>query len=330
MSIRTTSFILLLFFTLCTSAFAQKQKTVLVINSYHKEYQWVQNYTRGLTNELGTSIKLIFFDMDTKRLPPNTFPTQAKRAFQKYLQTKPDLVVLADDNALSLLGDRIVARGTPVVFLGINNNPRTYMHRIHEATGVLERPLYKRGLVYLSEIQGNNFDRVLFLQDFSTTSNAIIKQVFKGRMVQDFSRVKTNMYTTNAWDVWKDAVLTAKDKGYDAILVGVFHTIKDEHGNNIPADEVIRWTTRNTKVPIYGAWEFAVSKDMAIGGYVLTGESQGEEAAAMIHQIFEGTPPSAIPPRIGKSGKLVFSRTGLKRWGLTIPHYLKPHVKYVD
>ena len=144
---RTTAFtaLLLLFLLLPLSVFAQK--TVFVVESYHAGFAWDASYKKALQETLGTRYKLEFFEMDTKRLPKEQHQRMSDLAWKKYLELKPDLVVLGDDAALITLVKRLAETRTPVVYLGINNNPRDYVPLTAENfTGVLERPLLKRSI----------------------------------------------------------------------------------------------------------------------------------------------------------------------------------------
>ncbi len=48
---------------------AQNAKpTVLVIESYHKEFYWDAAYRKGIENIIGDRVHLHYFEMDTKRL----------------------------------------------------------------------------------------------------------------------------------------------------------------------------------------------------------------------------------------------------------------------
>ena len=85
--------------------------------------------------------------MDNKRLPKEQFAERADLAW-KYIQSQaPQLVILADDNAVNLLHQRLNDSLIPVVYLGVNMNPREYHLNEHKRfTGVIERPLLRRSL----------------------------------------------------------------------------------------------------------------------------------------------------------------------------------------
>jgi hypothetical protein len=136
-----------------TNVFAA-EKTILVIESYHSGYEWDASYLEGLRGTFGKGYNLVSFEMDTKRQPKSLYQKQADLAWQKYQELKPDLVILGDDNALKLLGPKFIMTSTPVVFLGINQNPSDYVEfwMGKNITGVLERPFFTHSIDSISKI----------------------------------------------------------------------------------------------------------------------------------------------------------------------------------
>ncbi|MFM5598804.1 ABC transporter substrate-binding protein [Aeromonas veronii] len=269
-----TSLLLLLLSTLSLPLWAAN---ILVISSYHPEYLWDQSYNEGLRKGLQGEHKISHFYMDTKRHPREAFDDIAQRAIAFYLKSKPDLVVLGDDNAINYLANEIASLGTPVVFLGMNENPRLKGFVGHpKITGVLERPLLKRNISEISQMMGD-------------------------------------------YSLWQEAVLNAKKNGYQAIFLGLYHTLVDDNGKHVSEQTVLEWTSANTPVPLFCFWEFAVGKGMAIGGLELDGHDQGLQAASLINTILAGTLPRTISPRAALRGEYVFSKSELARWQLTVP-----------
>jgi hypothetical protein len=135
-------------------AFAlEPSQVVLVIESYNRDYAWDKGYRSAIEEALGSRYTLEWYEMDTKRLPVGEHQRMADGAWARYLALSPDLVILGDDAALKFLGPRFATVHTPVVFLGINANPRNYLERVPpNMTGVLERPILKRSLVYINEL----------------------------------------------------------------------------------------------------------------------------------------------------------------------------------
>ena len=119
--------ILFLAITIFATNASAAPKTILAIESYHSDNAWDASYLEGLQETFGKDYTLVSFEMDTKRQPKSLYQKQADLAWLKYQELKPDLVILGDDNAMKFLGPKFIMTETPVVFLGINQNPRDYV-----------------------------------------------------------------------------------------------------------------------------------------------------------------------------------------------------------
>jgi ABC-type uncharacterized transport system substrate-binding protein len=118
---------------------------------------------------------------------------------------------------------------------------------------------------------------------------------------------------------WREAILSARQKNYDIIFAGLYHSFKDAAGNYIPSNEVLTWSSANSPVPVFGYWDFAVGEGRAVGGLVNSGQPQGKAAAELVLKILEGAKPGTLYPVIPEDGQFVFSRSELVRWGILLP-----------
>ena len=240
---------------------------ILVIESYHKEYAWDESYRRALDEHLGKTHTLHYFQMDTKRLPVEQFAKQAEAAWQAYQTINPELVILADDNALRFLGPRLGHTQTPVVYLGINRNPREYgVHRFNNITGVLERPLLRRSIVSIKKLMPKA-ENVLVMFDAGTTSQAAVEGIFASRHLLDTSGVHTQLRVYKHWSRWQRSVLKAREEGFDAIIVGLYHTLVDDEGQHVDANKVMSWTSQHNQLPLFSFWDFAIGPEKTAGGW---------------------------------------------------------------
>ncbi|XEI33865.1 ABC transporter substrate-binding protein [Aeromonas veronii] len=310
------SLLLLLLSTLSLPLWAAN---ILVISSYHPEYLWDQSYNEGLRKGLQGEHQISHFYMDTKRHPREAFDGIAQRAIAFYLKNKPDLVLLGDDNAINYLANEIASLGTPVVFLGMNENPRLKGFVGHpKITGVLERPLLKRNISEMSQLMGG-LDKALVLFDASQVALTAIEDEFKTQTELRVGQTRVYSQLLGEYDLWQEAVLNSKKNGYGAIFLGLYHTLLDENGKHVDEKTVLEWTSRHSPVPVFCFWEFTVGKGMAIGGLVLDGKDQGLQAAALINTILAGALPKTLSPRAALRGEYLFSKSELARWQLTLP-----------
>ncbi|TIH18469.1 hypothetical protein D0S45_04430 [Marinifilum sp. JC120] len=310
---------------LCVTTVQAKPK-VLFIESYHAEYAWDQEQRAGLESVFQDQVELCNFQMDTKRVTAAQYLEKAELAWQYYLKINPDVVVISDDNALMLLAGRFLKTETPVVYMGINNNPRNYTPLGRNITGVLERPLYKRTVKYLKDLLIFGEGKTLILLDKGTTSQVFKHSVFRDSDSMVIGGIKADVRSFADYGRWQEAVERASNDGYKAIVIGLYHRLFED-GHNIDGEEVLRWTSENSPVPVFAFWEMSVGKDKAVGGMVLSGEVQGRAAGKIVMKILDGVPVSSIQPVIPTQGEFVFSQSELDRWKIRLPHYIKDQAR---
>jgi len=313
------SLLIVLLVLLCSFSFPVLAKKILVIESYHSGYEWTVGYKKALRDALEPEHELVFFEMDTKRIKKSRISTKAELAWLTYKEQMPDLVILTDDNALKYLGHRFASTQTPVVYLGINNNPRNYIPQgSKNITGVLERPLIKRSIMSITEIIPST-KKILVLFDSGITAHTLIESAFDNKTVTKISHVNVDVKLIESYALWKKEIQQASSNGYDAIIVGLYHTLIDGHGLHVSDIDVINWTSKRSDVPIFALWDFAVGKDKTVGGLVLQSYEQGSAAATLVKQIFTGRPPHLLRPITAVNGKYVFSQSALERYNLNLP-----------
>lgn len=299
----------------CPDALAREQ-SVLVVHSYHEELAWTWQCSRGIREALGDmEIKELY--LDSKRLPEPEYTARAESVLAEALRLRPEVVMLGDDNALRLLGERISAAGIPVVFFGINNNPREYFKTLPDnVTGVLESlPLFP-WMRYLGKIVPHAA-KMLVLMDDSATSEAIINVTFKNRRRVFVQNFLVEYKIAKGCAEWQRIV---QDAGtYDLIVMPTFHVLRNELCEHIPVEEVVRWTSANSPVPVFSHQDYTVGDEGLVGAYVIFGEAHGRQAGEVVRQILEGKNPRDIPAQMDKEGLFYFNRRQLRRYRLTLP-----------
>lgn len=130
-------------------------KTVVIVQSYHIEYKWDADYIEAVRSVLGNDHDIKVFELDTKRLPKPEWPDKVAEIQGKIAEIKPDVAILGDDNAFSLMAEHLVQREIPVVFLGVNGGPVQHPTLEHPlVTGILERPFFADSIRHLRKSFG--------------------------------------------------------------------------------------------------------------------------------------------------------------------------------
>lgn len=309
---------------------SQATPVVMMVDSYHAGYAWSQAWRSAFMSTLGNKVQYVSQELDSKRLPRDTLESRAAQVMLHIQRQQPDLVLVADDAALRFVGTRLAGSRTPVVYLGINQNPRHYLQdQVANITGVLERPLIRRNISLMHQLVPG-MTRVLLLFDNDLTSEVIQEELFgRASSLQD-GRVQIDLVRAIDYADWQRLVRQAPGR-YQAVWTGLYQTLRDGSGKVVPDDEVMTWTAANSKLPLFAFWDFAVGPDKAIGGLVLSGSDQGKLAAGLVQQIlFQQRLPGSLFPLNGGSGQLLFSRAALQRSGLSLPPAWASQVRLIE
>lgn len=290
---------------------------VLVVHSYHPEYEWVAAINRGLQMAILPSdawVETCY--MDTKRRTDKGQMEQAgKEAMELIDEWQPDVVITVDDDAQRYVGSILAGREKPaVVFCGVNAEPEKYGYPASNVTGVLERLHFNESLAFLKSICPNA-QRTVVLTDHSSTSFAVIdyiKSLPVGVMdVVDF-------VTPETFGQWQDAVLRYSEE-VDAISVYVYHTVKRDAESEVsmPAREVMAWTAEHCPVPILGFLVFSVD-DGSLCGVLESAVEQGQLAGEMAVAILHGTRPDELPIVTGTRGQKMLNMKMASKLGIEV------------
>ena len=311
-----------------------KQPSILVIHSWH-DILWDRLWEKGLNDKLAAKYRLVRFDLDAMRVSSKQLLLNADKAWDIYTELKPSLVILGDDAALKMMGMRF-ADTLPVVYLGINNNPRNLIGSIvpSNITGVMERPLYERALRHIVKLLPPNSDKILFLNDSQQTGASVtnISDIFRGKSNTKVGNVTIELVVTNVWETWQQAVMNAKSSGYDAILFDSRYLLFNTKGTYVePETGVIRWMAKHSELPMFNFYEDSIGPQLSAGGWVLSGYGIGSTAANIVLDILEnGKQPKDIYPVDYKKGEYIFSRVQLKRWGIELPSEIKNTATFAE
>ncbi|MGF1719336.1 hypothetical protein L4D20_04730 [Vibrio kyushuensis] len=317
-----------LVFVLSLISFSVSSSSVLVIESYHSEYDWDKSYIQGLESSLSSDVELATFQMDTKRIPENEYEKMADEAYQYYQKVRPSIVVLGDDNALRYMYPKLYDEPISIVFLGVNSNPRSLLNKYQGAasvTGVLEQPLFVKTMADIGSMIADDKRKIRIMFDSGITSQIAIDYMkTQTQSISNNLNIEIELLALETLEQWHHSVENSAREEVSAIVVGLYHTIVDKQGSSVLADEVLRWTNQHSTVPLFGFWDFSIGGGKAAGGVVLFGELQGQQAGELVMRILGGELASMIPIQIGRKGRAVYHPAEMKRWGLTPPIHWNP------
>ena len=273
-------------FVLILSGFGQHAlaQTCLYLSSYHQEYEWNAGIERGLFAVLEGKCEVATFYMDTKRNKGEEYALKMGALAKAFIEeTKPDVVVAADDNASKYVVAPYFRDGeTPFVFCGVNWTVEQYAYPYTNATGMIEVSPIKKLLKDVQKVLQNPDKGVFLAADVPTQHKefARIEKLYAKSGVE----MKPVFVTTMA--AWKSAYADAQSA--DFVFVSNSSGIKEWD-----ADSARETVTEHTKVLSITTYEWMT--DFAMLGMTKIAEEQGEWAGAVALRILAGESPANIP-----------------------------------
>jgi hypothetical protein len=311
--------------------FSLSAKTIVVVNSYHTGYSWSDDSYHGFLKYVDPQHQIIYHEMDTKRLPPSRYNQIADAVWTKIADSHADLVVTMDDNALKYLGQQVTDAAIPLVFLGVNNDPRIYFRNNKlpaKVSGVLERPLLQQNISYINKILAMKHKRILLMMDNGATSRGMFDKTLDGKDTYAVEGVDLELFITGEIKEWQDRLKSLTVNDYDAVLVGSFSILLEQ----LPADTsdhyILNQASKLSPLPLFTFWRHRIGPDRTIGGVVLSGYHQGRRAAQMANSILAGDAYPLV--EISRTGEPVFSESQLDKWNIRLPGYLRKRSTLVE
>jgi len=305
---------------------SKSPEKLLVIYSYHPEYEWCQQEKKGIEDVFSDqNIVIESFYMDTKRKISKTWEKNiTDEALLKIESFKPDLVIVCDDNACRLVAKQFIDKKLPFVFTGINEDPEVYGMPAKNITGVIERKLIP-GTIELLKKLDPLVKTIAIITDKSPTSQATVSRFSK----ENFPVELTEVFSTNEYDEWKKYVRKIQTE-VDALGIFMYFTLKKvDYEESVPDAEVLKWTLENNTLPSFSFEEFSVQGGVLCGD-TQSGYEQGKEAALMAKEILSGVKPSELPIVMPKKGTLMINEETAHKLNLVIPEELKEKAKIIN
>ncbi|MDG3085778.1 ABC transporter substrate binding protein [Vibrio hannami] len=304
---------------------------IAIIDSYHQGYAWADSERKGFEEHVDPGSQLTYFEMDTKRIEQSEFLTRANQIWEKIQVIKPDLIVTMDDNALKYFGSRITHTEIGLVFMGVENDPRTYFndHKIPDnVAGIREKPLVKQSILLISQLAPVRNKRFLLMMDEGTTAKSVSSRLLAGRESITIADIELEIFTTNSYNEWQDKVRAISTSEYDALIIASYASLKDSDKEHIPAFVTTEWTSQHSRVPLFTYWKDAVGKGRAIGGLAISGYEHGANAAQMVNAILNTGELPHI--EVQQQGEFILSESELSRWGIELPHFIRSRSTIVE
>jgi len=296
--------------------------SVLILNSYHRGYDWSDAEAAVIEDIFASrrpDARLFFESLDAKRIKWNEqrANTIAGALALKYHSMRFDLIIALDDNAYDFIlrfRDGLFGQ-VPVVFCGVNYFDPARLQGIVGVTGVVQQIDFVGNIRLIKRILPG-VSTIWAITDGSLTGKAY-RAAFSGTGLPE----GINVEFLNGEEIgWQDllARLSALDKD-SAVLKLIW--LEDLTSGYIEPDIGYAAIARASSVPVFQVTESGLGQGLA-GGLLVTGHSQGRQAAGMALDILAGADPATMPVVTEPECEVRIDWNALaERWGVTNSDY---------
>jgi ABC-type uncharacterized transport system substrate-binding protein len=309
-----------------------ERKRVFVLHSYHPEYVWVQDVNKGILSGLAEerfdpakNIIIEYFYMDTKRKSSEQLKREsAREAMERIKAWQPHVVLATDDNAQEYVVAKMKDTGVNFVFLGVNADPVEYNYINSNEnpggtiTGSIERARFEQTVKLLQRLSPG-VRKIAIACDDGATGASVVQRITKQADSLGIEIVSSRRI--GLFSEWKNYIESVQDTA-DALLVIVYHTLKDDNGNAVEGDDVLKWTIDNSKLPDIGFWSWAVEGGL-LCSEAISGYQQGHYAATVASYVLMGQSPGDFPVDRPQRGELCINTARAEMLGIAVPADLK-------
>ncbi len=297
-----------------SNAEANGGQKVLVLHSYHQGYLWTDMIQEGFSRTLSGSFpkaEIYVEYMNTKRQTADImFPHLAELYKHLYKNVKFDVIVASDNNALDFLlmhRDRLFP-GVPVVFCGINDIFKYHFDSASGYTGVSEvLDIVSTINIALKLHPGTK--KIALITD--VTETGLINLGLARKVAGNYPSIKFIEL-----DKLTASQLSASLKRLtDDTIVLCLSFFRDPEGRTFTARESMEYIVSASRRPVYTVWDFYMAPGV-LGGKLLSGRLQGENAATLAGRILRGEKAGSLAI-IESPTVYMFDYSGLQKFSVS-------------
>jgi ABC-type uncharacterized transport system substrate-binding protein len=254
------------------------------INSYHQGYEWSDRIQAQFAQDVKGICNISYHYLNAKKeTNPSRLKNKGMEIANLIALSQPDIVIAADDAASEYVVNPYLRNGqTPVVYVGINWDPRPLGYPMRNATGMTEVWPIQQALNTVKNTIG-----AVTKMAFITADNPLEKRDEQAiRKIMDKNDVQLNSYFVRNFEEWKQAIKMAQ--GSDAINLGTVEGIK-----YWDKEAAISWLKEYNQRFIFANQDFMMP--YAMYSLSKSPEEFGHWAAELTKTIFKGDQPWQIP-----------------------------------
>jgi putative tryptophan/tyrosine transport system substrate-binding protein len=278
-----------------------------VVNSYDpKVFGWTRDviggFVQGLASgglKLGTDYQLVNETMDALNHPaPNQMQAQADRILTDIRRRKPDLVLTTDDDALAGVGLKL--DDVPVVFNGVNGDPRRYLSSSkidsiekpgHNLTGVYQTTYFRQSLLLAKKLVPSA-QTFAVITDKTTTGKTLLESLKAADDTVLPLQWKDSL-ESDRFSQWQEKIKAWQNQ-VDVVFLLSANAVQDQQGHRMKMKQVIEWIADNSALPDTACWTEQVQNGILVSA-TDDGAQQGRFSATLTMKILQGAAPGELP-----------------------------------
>lgn len=291
-------------------------KEVLILTSQSEAELWESYLLDNLKTLLTSSDLKIHIRTESLSMPSNDksyLDKQADLWSLKYANTKFDLIIPLDDEALAFIGtyyNNSIFTGIPVVYGGINDVTKLSSYPFNNFTGVM-KPVNVRTLVDLILQINPQISEINILLDTTTASKYIENQVRETipyyNNVLKFNFIKSDFIDDLCHQI------SQHTSNIPSIIVGNF---KDNSNIIISPKNTINIINDYSDGPLYTFDETYIGNG-AVGGHILSAKNHSKIIYETSLRVLAGTTPKEIPSIYDPESNIIFDLAEMKDHNLS-------------
>jgi diguanylate cyclase (GGDEF)-like protein/PAS domain S-box-containing protein len=293
---------------------AAAQDRVQLLVSYHAGLPWSDAQTSALQRVLhaggvGEALRVDYLDTRHVQPTPAYYAGVEQLLLAKYGSAAPRLLLTTDDDALdfALQMRRRHYPEVPILFSGVAGDRRAELAREKNIAGVFDDANIALGLPKMLSLLGGT-RRLIVLHDQSRTSLAQVESVRK--LADRYPAVRIDYVTGES--VQAIQARLARTGRSDLVLSLTFS--RDATNRAMMHEEEMDLWAGVANAPLMATRDVHMRPGV-LGGWVVTGEQQGEALGQMAVQALHGAPVSGMAMQDGKATPM-FRFDQMVRWGV--------------
>ncbi|NLK86424.1 MAG: hypothetical protein GX279_02905 [Clostridiaceae bacterium] len=290
---------------------------VLILHSYSEGFQWTSDQNDGILKKFNETNEIYEFFveyMDWKNFPDQeNLKHFRERMIYKYSSKKIDIIITTDDAALEFALDNRdeLFSGAPVVFSGINKKgAEEIAGKWTSVTGVIEE-IDPVGTIKAA-LQVNPGIRNVYVL-FDNTESGLTTGEITAEAIHEVKPL-INIIPLN--DMSMDEIMEVTgNASNDSIVICTTYTV-DKNGYVTGLEILNKQLCSNSRVPVYHLYDLALGSG-AIGGSMIVGRLQGEEAAELALRVLKGEDIQQMPFVSKPTARYMFDYEVLRRFSIS-------------